>query len=140
MSYIINPWAVYLIAQADRIRGFAWVFSVVAVLAFVIATCVYQFQKFDTCYQKYKEEPCKDCATKLDCEYKRGLRLAKRIGIISGVISVISVLILIFLPSTETLIYIAVAKAATIENLNMVKETVKEAVDYIVSQVAALKG
>lgn len=140
MSYIINPWAVYLIAQADRIRGFAWLFSVIALLAFIVATCIYYSQKFDTCYNKYKEEPCENCATRKDCAYKRGLRLAKKVSVISCIIAVISVFVLIFMPSTETLVYMAVAKAATIENLHMVKEQIKEAVDYIVSQVAALKG
>lgn len=59
---------------------------------------------------------------------------------ISIIIAIIATLILIFVPSKETLIAMTAAKATTPDNLAFVGNNLKEALDYIFSKIAEITG
>jgi len=59
---------------------------------------------------------------------------------ISIIITIIAILILIFVPSKETLIAITAAKAITPDNLALVGDSLEEALNYIFSKIAEITG
>ena len=59
---------------------------------------------------------------------------------ISIIIAIIATLILIFVPSKETLIAMTAAKALTPDNLALVGNNLEEALNYIFSKIAEITG
>lgn len=59
---------------------------------------------------------------------------------ISIIITIIATLILIFVPSKETLIAMTAAKAITPDNLALVGNNLEEALNYIFSKIAEITG
>lgn len=59
---------------------------------------------------------------------------------ISIIITIITTLILIFVPSKETLIAMTAAKAITPDNLALVGNSLEEALNYIFSKIAEITG
>lgn len=62
-----------------------------------------------------------------------------RFLIIPAAISIISILMLTFLPDKETMIEIAVAKYATRDNVAWSVDQIKSIVDYIVQAMQSIK-
>lgn len=65
--------------------------------------------------------------------------LAKKIRNVSGIILVISFATIVFVPSKNTLIEMMIAKQATYDNAQWTLETLKSAVDYIISAIQSVK-
>ena len=59
--------------------------------------------------------------------------------IISGVIIIISIFSIIFIPSKQTLIEMMIANAATKGNIELTGEVVKNIVDYVIETINKLK-
>ena len=64
----------------------------------------------------------------------------KKATIVFAIISLMTLIISLFIPSKETLISMMIAKYATKENLSMTVEGIKSAVDYIVNTMKEIKG
>ena len=73
-----------------------------------------------------------------DGERKTVQFFTKALKIAIGVL-VISGLVLVFVPSKETLIEMMIAKQATYENATWTLDALKSAVDYVVQAIQSLK-
>lgn len=128
MNYIINPMWFYWINVAD---GLHTVFCVIVVMLgvaeivmAVIAGLSYSMGK------GYGPN---------DPDLKAAKAMIKPI-IICGIVLVVSMIGVVFIPSKNTLIEMQVARYATYENAEWTVETVKSAVDYIVDAIAKVNG
>lgn len=100
MECLINPWYVYLIGIVEPIREVAATFSFIG----TVASCVFLFIYL--------------CCDEDDREYKKTLRILK----LSLFITIPNILMLILIPSKETLIQMYVASLTTPENLQTIKD------------------
>ena len=127
MNYIINPSLFYWINVVDGLRtaftAASIVFSGAEIIMMVLAVCCYHAGK------DYGED---------DSDYKTAKALVKPI-IITGIITVVSIIAAIFIPSREALIEMQVAKFATYENAEFVVDAVKSAIEYIINAIQSLK-
>lgn len=119
-TYIISPWFFYLINVVEGIDVVSIILTVAGILTTAAGTIIF-FDNFD-----YGEND-------------KDRKLGKQIIRISIPIVIVSVILIIFLPSKQTLIEIQVAKMATYENAKWTIDALKEFVDYIVEAAKALK-
>lgn len=128
MNYIINPSWFYWLGVVESMRYFmiaAFVISIVVVVAsaIIIPLDVKMIQDYPTV--------C-DFEMKTVQFFKKALKIAIVALVISG-------LILMFVPSKETLIEMMIAKQATYENATWTLDAVKSAVDYVIQAMQSLK-
>ncbi len=115
-DYVINPMWFYLLQVVD---GIQCVFFIVAILsAIVLIVCgIIAFALYvDDCYE---------------CESEKIIKCLKP----TVLILVISMLLVVFIPSKQTLIEMEIAKHATYSNVESVKEQIKDAADYILDRL-----
>lgn len=127
-DYIINPSLFYWVNVVDGLR-FATTFVVILLgIAVAIISIIYGIN----CYV-INEYPNVS-------NDERGINpQLKKIMPILWIIWVASVIVLIFVPSKDTLIAMMVAKYATYENAGLTVDALKSAVDYIVQAIQSLK-
>ena len=128
MNYIINPSWFYWLGVVESMRYFmvaAFVISIVVIIAsaIIIPLDVKMIQ---------------DDPTVCDFERKTVQFFTKALKIAIAAL-VISGLILMFVPSKETLIEMMIAKQATYENATWTLNTLKSAVDYVIQAMQSLK-
>ena len=119
MNPIIDPSFIYLLQLIEGLHIFAicaMPFSLVYLLISVIFIAV-------------DDSMGKDLVASL-----------KKYQKISIIIAIIATLILIFVPSKETLIAMTAAKALTPDNLALVGNNLEEALNYIFSKIAEITG
>ena len=115
-DYIINPMWFYLLQVVDGVQG---VFFVVAILsAIVLIVCGI------IAFALYVDDCC-------ECESDRIIKCLKP----TVLILVVSMLLVVFIPSKQTLIEMEIAKHATYSNVESVKEQIKDAADYILDRL-----
>ena len=115
MNYIINPMWFYWINVADTLRlvvSIAFFISVAAALVAAIIAVV---------NSDWKE----------DGEYQLSVKVFKRMIILFVILCVV----LVFLPSKNTLIEMQIARYATQENAELTIDVIKSAVDYIIQAI-----
>lgn len=120
MGYIIDPMWFYWLSVVDHVGT-----------VLVIALVVFLFGTIAAgagvgCNLEYGPE---------DSDYRNCMKLLKICFPITVAIS----LALIFLPSKNTLIEMQVARYATYENAEWTVDTIKSAVDYIVTAISSMK-
>ena len=128
MNYIINPSWFYWLGVVESMRHFmiaAFIISVAIIVAsaIVVPLDVKMIQNYPTI--------C-DFEMKTVQFFTKALKIAIAALIISG-------LILMFVPSKETLIEMMIAKQATYENSTWTLDTLKSAVDYVIQAIQSLK-
>lgn len=128
MNYIINPSWFYWLGVVESMRYFmvtVFVISIVVVIAsaIIIPLDVKMIQDYPTM--------C-DFEMKTVQFFKKALKIAIVALVISG-------LILMFVPSKETLIEMMIAKQATYENATWTLDALKSAVDYVIQAMQSLK-
>lgn len=128
MNYIINPTWFYWINVADGLHTILWATAVMLGVAEIIMTVI----------AGLSYSLGKDCGSD-DRDLKTAKAMIKPI-IICGIILVIVLVGVVFIPSKNTLIEMQVARYATYENAEWTVETVKSAVDYIVDAIAKVNG
>lgn len=128
MNYIINPSWFYWLGVVESMRHF-----MVAALIISIALIVVSLIIIPVNINMIREFP--DMS---DDERKTAQFFTKALKIAIGVL-VISGLILMFVPSKETLIEMMIAKQATYENATWTIDTLKSAVDYVIQAIQSLK-
>lgn len=115
MTYIVNPIWFYLMSIADAVVNVS-VFS--AVVAGGLALVF-----FASASESHEEEKA----------------MYKRRGKIATWIAAISVVLVVFVPSKETLMQIMIAKYATYENADNAIQAIKSAADYVIEAAGKLQ-
>lgn len=120
MNYIIDPMWFYWVGVVDDLRG---VLSVAAITLGVVALVllVWAF-----------------CEKVFDGEDDIAKTITKKAFTLMVMAAVFG-LLMVAVPSKQTLIEMQVARFATYENAEWTVETIKQAVDYIVEAVGSLK-
>lgn len=116
MHYIINPWVFYLLYLADSTK----VVCVFFLILFVFGIVAYCFMYDDFLDGDKYPSP--------------GTILRKfKIPLI------LSVVLIVFVPTSETVYKMLIASQVTTENIDTAKETIQDVADYIVDAVKEIK-
>lgn len=120
MNYIINPAVFYWMSVFDGLKLVTAIFFVIG-CASIVSTFIIWAVNADFDYD--------------DPDAKRWFKFFK----ISIAITAATSIVLIAIPSKNTMIQMLVAKYATYDNANWTMESLKSAVDYIVEAIKSLK-
>lgn len=128
MNYIINPSWFYWLGVVESMLNFmvaAFIVSIVVIVASAIIipmniNIIHEFPDMS------------DDERKTVQFFTKALKIAIAALVISG-------LILMFVPSKETLIEMMIAKQATYENATWTLDALKSAVDYVIQAIQSLK-
>lgn len=112
---IINPWIFYFMEIADTVITFSTVSLIISIMA-VVAFISYHFEK-GLDFAEYK---------------KRVIKMT--------ILPVFFALIIFFVPSSETIARMTIARQITPANIETAKETGKDFIDYIVEKVKDTQG
>ena len=128
MNYIINPSWFYWLGVIESMRYFMVAAFIISIAAIVVAIIVVPVD-----IRIIRDFPdMSDDERKSVQFFTKVLKAAIWALVISG-------LILLFVPSKETLIEMMIAKQATYENATWTLDTLKSAVDYVVQAIQSLK-
>ena len=128
MNYIINPSWFYWLGVVESMLHFM-VAAFVLSIAFVVASAII----IPVDISVIREFPgISDGERKTVQFFTKALKIAIGVLVISG-------LVLVFVPSKETLIEMMIAKQATYENANWTLDALKSAVDYVIQAIQSLK-
>lgn len=128
MNYIINPSWFYWLGVVESMRYFmiaAFIISIAAIIVAIIIVPVDMRMIRDFPDMSDDERKSVQFFTKV-------LKAAIWALVISG-------LILLFVPSKETIIGMMIAKQATYENATWTLDALKSAVDYVIQAIHSLK-
>lgn len=128
MNYIINPSWFYWLGVIESMRYFmiaAFIISIAAIIVAIIIVPVDMRMIRDFPDMSDDERKSVQFFTKV-------LKAAIWALVISG-------LILLFVPSKETIIGMMIAKQATYENATWTLDALKSAVDYVIQAIQSLK-
>ena len=117
MHYIINPWVFYLLGLVDSIGIACAVFLFLFGIIFGVYATIWFFE--------FSE----------DEEYPTPSQIFKK----WKVPLILSIVFLVFTPSTDTIYKMMIASQVTTENVNTAKETIQDVADYIVDAVKEIK-
>lgn len=117
MHYIINPWVFYLLGLVDSIGLMCVVFLAMFVIIFG-AYAIIWFVEFSG-----------------DDEYPTPIKILKK----WRVPLILSIALLVFMPSSDTVYKMMIASQVTMENIDTAKETIQDVADYIVDAVKEIK-
>jgi len=116
VHYIINPWIFYILYLADSVKIVCVLFLILSVLGFV----VYCFA-----YDDFLEED----------KYPSPVTLLRRFKIPL----ILSIVLIVFVPTSETVYKMLIASRVTTENIGTAKETIQDVADYIVDAVKEIE-
>ena len=128
MNYIINPSWFYWLGVVESMRHFMVAAFIVSIVVVVVSAIIIPMN-----ISMIREFP--DTS---DDERKTAQFFTKALKIAIGVLA-ISGLVLVFVPSKETLIEMMIATQATYENATWTVDALKSAVDYVVQAIQNLK-
>ena len=120
MNYIINPAVFYWMSVLDGLKTISGIFFAIG-CASIVSTFIIWTVNADIDFD--------------DEDTKRWFKYLK----ISIAITAVTAIVLIAIPSKNTMIQMLVAKCATYDNANLTVESLKSAVDYIVEAIKSLK-
>ena len=124
--YIINPSWFYLLHVIDCLSSLLGLTCAFATIALIVATIMRIIHFCET--GGFEDDD--------DIRIRKFLNKCLKI---SAIITFVTMIALIFLPSKQTLIEMQIARYATYENAEWTVEAVKSAVDYIVEAVNSIK-
>lgn len=117
MHYIINPWIFYLLGLVDSIGLVCVVFLFLFGIIFGAYAIIWLVEF---------------CG---DDEYPTLMQILKK----WKVPLILSIAILVFVPSEDTIYKMMIASQVTTENIDTAKETIQDVADYIVDAVKEIK-
>ena len=120
MNYIINPAVFYWMSVLEGLKLITVIFFLIGCAAVVSTFIIWSVNA--------------DCDFD-DPDAKRWFKFFK----ISIAITAVIAIVLIAIPSKNTMIQMLVAKCATYDNANLTVESLKSAVDYIVEAIKSIK-
>lgn len=116
MHYIINPWIFYILYLADSVKIVCVLFLVFSVFGIVAYCFMYDvFLDGDKCPSP--------------------VTLLRRFKIPL----ILSIVLIVFVPTSETVYKMLIASQVTTENIGTAKETIQDVADYIVGAVKEIK-
>ena len=128
MNYIINPSWFYWLGVVESMRHFMVAAFIVSIVVVVVSAIIIPMN-----ISMIREFPdMSDDERKTVQFFTKALKIAIAALVISG-------LILMFVPSKETLIEMMIAKQATYENATWTLDALKSAVDYVIQAIQSLK-
>lgn len=128
MNYIINPSWFYWLGVVESMRHFMIAAFIISIAAIIVAIIIVPVD-----IRMIHEFPdMSDDERKTVQFFAKALKIAIVALVISG-------LILMFVPSKETLIEMMIAKQATYENATWTLDALKSAVDYVIQAIQSLK-
>lgn len=128
MNHIINPSWFYWLGVVESMRHFMVAAFIISIAAIIVAIIIVPVDM-----RIIHEFPdMSDDERKTVQFFTKALKISIAALIISG-------LILMFVPSKETLIEMMIAKQATYENATWTVDTLKSAVDYVIQAIQSLK-
>ena len=128
MNYIINPRWFYWLGVVESMRYFMIAAFIISIAAIIVAIVIVPVD-----IRMIRDFPdMSDDERKSVQFFTKVLKAAIWALVISG-------LILLFVPSKETLIEMMIAKQATYENATWTLDTLKSAVDYVIKAIQSLK-
>ena len=128
MNYIINPSWFYWLGVVESMRHFMVAAFIVSIAVVVVSAIIIPMN-----ISMIREFPdMSDDERKTVQFFTKALKIAIGVLVISG-------LVLMFVPSKETLIEMMIAKQATYENATWTLDTLKSAVDYVIQAIQSLK-
>lgn len=153
MNYIVSPFYVYLLGLVGPIKTFLIIITGVIAMAILILYGV-KHDGYDTdiqdvakyfrvgAWQNTNSTECRinaENALKELGELKEDIFSYRRLMKALIILGVITALACVFIPSKETLIEMKIASYATYDNAAIAAQQIKQAADYIVDAVRALK-
>ena len=128
MNYIINPSWFYWLGVVESMRYFMIAAFIISIAAIIVAIVIVPVDM-----RIISEFPdISDDERKSVQFFAKVLKAAIWVLVISG-------LILLFVPSKETIIGMMIAKQATYENATWTLDALKSAVDYVIQAIQSLK-
>lgn len=128
MNYIINPSWFYWLGVVESMRHFMVAAFIVSIVVVVVSAIIIPMNM-----SMIHEFPdISDDERKTVQFFTKALKIAIGVLIISG-------LVLVFVPSKETLIEMMISKQATYENATWTLDALKSAVDYVIQAIQSLK-
>lgn len=128
MNYIINPSWFYWLGVVESMRYFMIAAFIISIAAIIVAIIIVPVD-----IRMIREFPdMSDDERKSVQFFTKVLKSAIWALVISG-------LILLFVPSKETIIGMMIAKQATYENATWTLDALKSAVDYVIQAIQSLK-
>lgn len=128
MNYIINPNWFYWLGVVESMRHFMIAAFIISIALIVVSLIIIPMNM-----SMISEFPDMSNDERKTVQlFTKALKIAIAVLIISG-------LILMFVPSKETLIEMMIAKQATYENATWTLDALKSAVDYVVQAIQSLK-
>lgn len=128
MNYIINPSWFYWLGVVESMRYFMIATFIISIAAIIVAIIIVPVDM-----RMIREFPdMSDDERKSVQFFTKVLKAAIWVLVISG-------LILLFVPSKETIIGMMIAKQATYENATWTLDALKSAVDYVIQAIQSLK-
>lgn len=120
MNSIISPWVFYLIGMADTIQ----ILALFASISFIAISGYLWFDWLKT-RDRYGEK---------DEDVLKGRKTAVKVSIVT----IVSLLVLVFTPSSKTCYKMLAADMFTQDNINNATEYVTDVIDYAVDKVKEL--
>lgn len=120
MNSIISPWVFYLIGMADTIQ----ILALFAFISFIAISSYLWFDWLET-RDRYGEK---------DEDVLKGRKTAVKVSIVT----IVSLLVLVFTPSSKTCYKMLAADMFTQDNINNATEYVTDVIDYAVDKVKEL--
>ena len=128
MNYIINPSWFYWLGVVESMRYFMIAAFIISIAAIIVAIVIVPVDM-----RMIRDFPdMSDDERKSVQFFIKVLKAAIWALVISG-------LILLFVPSKETIIGMMIAKQATYENATWTLDALKSAVDYVIQAIQSLK-
>ena len=126
MNYIVDPMWFYWLDVISSTKGLAILLVIIFIICAIIEGIVWGVYK----------------AGWLDCSLEQDKKVCqfieRKVFVPTIIVLIVSALIIVFLPSRETMITMMVAKYATYENAQLTVDTIKEVIDYIVKSIQSI--
>ena len=119
MTPIISPWLIWIIGSFTAIKLICCIIATIAIFMVIITRSI---------------SACKDDVS--DTTYSTCKKLSKR-GL---VLSVVCLLVAVFLPTKETAEKMIIASYITEDNVDLVVEKAREAIDYIYDKTEGVEN
>lgn len=143
MEPIINPWIVYVMNLVDNVAlviwFMFWVFAIVFVICFVylmnvkdnIINYEYRYKDAQLDNDKLTENVSKRYLEKYNLKEKTCIKTMKKIAVSFAIV----IVLLVFIPSRETMYTMFTLHYVTEDNIKMVGDSAQDVVDYIFDKV-----
>ena len=143
MEPIINPWIVYVINMFDNVYPVLLIMIVALAIALIVYMAYFmavkddmieyedRYKKPQLCNYKFTEEAFNKDLEKYNLKINNCVKIMKKIAVFFAIV----IVLLILLPSRETMYTMFTLHYVTEDNIKMVGDSAQDVVDYIFDKV-----